>query len=96
MRGPQGSPCVFPSAVGAGENARVNAIDRSSQKTILFLGALFLLCGLYLAEKCWRTGTWIVEIKQHAYTGGLAVFIILAMIVFGGGFVITSLRALTK
>lgn len=71
-------------------------IDRSTQKITLFSGAVFLLWGLYLAETCWRTGTWVVEIKRHVYTGGVAVFIILAMIVLGAGFVITSLRALSK
>lgn len=74
----------------------MNAINRSSQPFILCFATPFLLWGLYLAERCWRTGVWVVEIKRHTYTGGVAMFIILAMIVFGAGFVITSLRALSK
>lgn len=78
------------------QNAGMKTVDRSTQTFIALGGGFLLLRGLYVAETCWRTGTWIVEIKRHAYTGGLAMFIIGSMIVLGAGFLLTALRALSK
>lgn len=77
-------------------NADMKTVDRSTQTLTALGGGFFLLYGLYVAEKCWRTGTWIVEIKYHSYTGGVAMFIVGSMIVLGAGFLITALRALSK
>ncbi|WP_062350665.1 hypothetical protein [Pseudoxanthomonas mexicana] len=71
-------------------------VDRSRHTLIVVVASVVLLRGLYIAEQCYRAGNWVVEIKGVSYTGGLAMFIVGAMIVFGAGFVITSLRALSK
>lgn len=78
------------------QDAGMKTVDRSTQTFMALGGGLFLLYGLYVAERCWRTGTWVVEIKHHAYTGGVAMFIIGSMIVFGAGFLLSALRALSK
>lgn len=78
------------------QDAGIETVDRSTQTFIALGGGFFLLYGLYAAERCWRTGTWVVEIKNHAYTGGVAMFIIGSMIVFGAGFLLSALRALSK
>ena len=74
----------------------MKAINRSTQTLIVLGGGIFLLRGLYVAEQCYRMGSWVIELKGTAYTGGMAMFIVGSMIVLGGGFVITGLRALSK